>query len=159
MMTLAKNLTDAKFTDTTAQWNESYLYVVTAVDSNGESGLSNWAFVNKGKLTDLDLQINPDIILREMPDFVQLIKPPAPDNFNAQPDSGKVVLSWSQVEGATGYYVKRANTSDGAYETIGSVVSGTTFTDTAVENGRTYYYKVTAVNTLDFESKDSGSGG
>lgn len=155
LMILAKNLTDAKFTDPTAQWNESYLYVITAVDSNGESGLSNWAWVDKGKLTDLDLRINPDILIREIPESIQLIKPPAPDNFIAEPYSGKVVLSWSQVQGATGYYVKRGNASDGAYETIGSVVSGTTFTDTAVENGRTYYYKVTAVNNLDFESKDS----
>ncbi|MFB9275815.1 S-layer homology domain-containing protein [Cohnella cellulosilytica] len=155
LMTLAKNLTEAKFTDTTARWEESYLYVVTAVDSNGESGLSNWAWVDKGKLTELDLRINPDVLFREMPEALQLIKPPAPDNFIAEPYSGKVALSWSRVEGATGYYVKRANASDGAYVTIGSVASGTTFTDTAVENGRTYYYKVTAVNNLDFESKDS----
>ncbi|XID96153.1 S-layer homology domain-containing protein [Paenibacillaceae bacterium WGS1546] len=155
LMTLATNLPDAKFTDTTAKWEESYLYVVTAVDRSGESGFSNWAWVNKGKLTDLDVRINPDIILKEMPWAVQLIIPPAPDNFIAEPYSGKVVLSWSQVEGAAGYHVKRANASGGTYGTIGSPISDTTFTDTAVENGRTYYYKVTAVSNLGNESKDS----
>ncbi|TVY03125.1 S-layer homology domain-containing protein [Cohnella terricola] len=153
LMTLASNLPDAAFTDTTANFNETYLYVVTAVDRYGESGISNWAWVNKGSTTDL--QINPDII-KEIPWAVQLVIPSAPDNFIAEPYSGKVVLSWSQVEGATGYRVKRANVSDGTYETIGSPVNDTTtFTDTAVENGRTYYYKVTAMNNLGLESKDS----
>ncbi len=146
---IATNLSDPAFTDTTAKFDESYLYVVTAVDSYGESGISNFAFVDKG-----GLKLNPDI-LTEIPWAVQLVIPPAPGNFIAEPHSGEVVLSWSQVEGATGYHVKRANAADGTYATIGSSVSDTTFTDTAVENGRTYYYKVTAINNLGFESEDS----
>lgn len=150
---IATNLSDPAFTDTTAKFNESYLYVVTAVDRHGESGISNFAFVDKGSLTDL--QINPDSIITEIPWAVQLVVPPAPDNFVAVPHSGEVVLSWSPVEGATSYQVKRAQAADGTYETIGPSVTDTTFTDTAVENGRTYYYKVTAANNLGFESKDS----
>ena len=155
-MTLATNLPGTpSSTRRLRSGMRSYLYVVTAVDRYGESGISNWAWVDKGKLTDFDVRINPDIIIKEMPWAVQLIIPPAPDNFIAEPYSGKVVLGWSQVEGATGYHVKRSNAFNGTYETIGSPVSDTTFTDTAVENGRTYYYKVTAVNNLGHESKDS----
>ncbi|WP_276353871.1 S-layer homology domain-containing protein [Cohnella caldifontis] len=149
---IATNLTDPAFTDTTAKFDESYLYVVTAVDRYGESGLSNFAFVAKGSLSDL--QINPDI-LTEIPWAVEMVIPPAPDHFIAEAHSGEVVLRWSPVEGATSYHVKRANAADGTYETIDSSASGTTFTDSAVENGRTYYYKVTAINNLGLESKDS----
>jgi hypothetical protein len=44
------------------------------------------------------------------------------------------------------YNVLRSTTS-GAETTLSTGVSGTSFTDTTVSNGTTYYYKVTAVNS------------
>ncbi|HEX2925675.1 MAG TPA: cohesin domain-containing protein [Ruminiclostridium sp.] len=60
----------------------------------------------------------------------------------------KVNLSWTAVEGATGYNVKRSTTAGGPYETIANNITGTTYTDTNVNDGTTYYYVVTAVNDL-----------
>jgi autotransporter-associated beta strand protein len=58
----------------------------------------------------------------------------------------KNILEWDAIQNFS-YNVKRSTTSGGAYTTIGTVTS-TTFTDTNVSNGSTYYYVVSAVNTL-----------
>src|SRR5262249_7636839 len=47
---------------------------------------------------------------------------------------------------ATGYRVKRATTSGGPYGTVATPTS-TSYTDTPVTNGLTYYYVVSAVNS------------
>ncbi|RAV11487.1 S-layer homology domain-containing protein [Paenibacillus contaminans] len=150
--TIATQVTGTTFTDTTASYLKSYLYVVTAVDKYGESGLSNWAWVDKG-INDLEIRVIDPEILKQGP-IAQLIIPPAPDNFIAESQSGKVILSWNKDDNVTSYNVKRSHASEGTYATISSTDSDT-FTDTTVENGKTYYYKVTAVNNIGIESKDS----
>jgi len=67
-------------------------------------------------------------------------------NLTATGGNAKVDLSWSAVTDATGYNVKRSTTPGGPYTTIATGVTGTTYTDTTVTNGTTYYYVVTAVN-------------
>lgn len=77
----------------------------------------------------------------------------APTNLTATAGDAKVTLSWTAVSGATGYNVKRATTAGGPY-TIASNVSGTSYVDTTVTNGTTYFYVVTAI-TPDGESANS----
>lgn len=55
-----------------------------------------------------------------------------------------IVVSWNQVEGVTGYIVKRAASSGGTYEEIAKV-SGTSYTDTERSRTTTYFYKVVGV--------------
>jgi len=53
-----------------------------------------------------------------------------------------LTLTWSPPSGPfTGYYVYRSTTSGGPYAQVGST-SNTTFTDTGLSNGTTYYYVV-----------------
>ena len=66
-------------------------------------------------------------------------------NLKAIAGNSKVDLSWNEVTGATGYTVKRSLTAGGPYTTIAAGVTGTTYTDTDVTNGATYYYVVTAI--------------
>jgi hypothetical protein len=82
------------------------------------------------------------------------------DNFNlgpgglaATPGNSNVALQWNAFPGATSYNVKRATTSGGPYTLIGNV-TGTTFTDTNLINGSTYYYVVSTVSSGG-ESTDS----
>ncbi len=78
----------------------------------------------------------------------------APTSLTAAADDSQVTLSWIAVDGATSYTVKRSTTSGGTYTTIASNVTGTSYVDTSVTNGTTYYYVVTAVNA-DGESNNS----
>jgi|GEM_PF-1504607 len=66
-------------------------------------------------------------------------------HLKATAGNSKVDLSWNAVKGATSYTVKRSITAGGPYTTIATGVTGTTYTDTGVTNGTTYYYVVTEV--------------
>lgn len=70
-----------------------------------------------------------------------------PTNLNITVEDSKANLFWTAVTDATGYNIKRSNTSGGPYTTIASNVSTTTYSDTTATNGITYYYIVTAVDT------------
>ncbi|MDD5140945.1 MAG: carbohydrate-binding protein [Verrucomicrobiales bacterium] len=78
--------------------------------------------------------------------FTSLL-PAAPAGLAATASSAQVALNWSGVSGAISYNIKRAATSGGNYTTIATGVSGTNYTDTAITNGTTVYYIVTAINT------------
>ncbi|MFA9466784.1 MAG: hypothetical protein ACERKN_21195 [Velocimicrobium sp.] len=78
-----------------------------------------------------------------------------PLNLIVSSGNAKVDLSWDLVEDVESYNIKRSTTNDGPYTTISSVSgSVTSFTDKNVENGKTYYYVVSAVK-LGTESKNS----
>jgi hypothetical protein len=57
----------------------------------------------------------------------------------------QVSLSWTAVSGATGYIVLRSTSSTGSFMQI-ATPTATTYTDTSVTGGTTYYYEVEAVN-------------
>jgi hypothetical protein len=69
-----------------------------------------------------------------------------------------VRITWDPVPGASRYEVHRATSRDGTYELIGETTT-TTYDDTAVTVGTTYWYKVRAWNALGygpFSDPDSG---
>jgi len=61
--------------------------------------------------------------------------------------TGKVTLSWNAVAGATSYSLYRTAKS-GSEPATPSVtgITGTSYTDTGLNDGTTYYYRVVAVN-------------
>ena len=71
--------------------------------------------------------------------------PGAPASVTAVAGDGKVSLSWGNVTGASGYTLYR-DTNSGVHPTNGTAtqISSTIYDDTAVTNGVTYYYVVTA---------------
>jgi hypothetical protein len=54
-------------------------------------------------------------------------------------------LNWTAPISATSYNIKRGTTPGGPYSTI-ATVSSTTFNDTTVSDGTTYYYVVSGIN-------------
>ena len=72
--------------------------------------------------------------------------PGAPTILTVTTNYGQATLTWTPVVGATNYYVKRSPSPGGPY-TIKTSTTGTTYTDTTVIDGSTYYYVVSAVNT------------
>lgn len=72
----------------------------------------------------------------------------------------QVALSWSASSSTdvVGYYVYRASAPAGPFTRINSAPSATTsFTDSSVSAGQTYYYQVTAMNTASVESSPSSA--
>ncbi|MDR3456240.1 MAG: fibronectin type III domain-containing protein [Verrucomicrobiae bacterium] len=79
----------------------------------------------------------------------QLLTPAAPANLSAATaSSSQINLSWSASTGANSYNVKRSTISGGPYTTVGTGVAATNYMDTGLGSGTTYYYVVTAVNTV-----------
>lgn len=76
------------------------------------------------------------------------VVPAAPASVTADAGNAKVTLTWNASQGAVSYTVKRSSSANGTYTEIASNVTGTAYTDTSVANGTTYYYVVTAVNTV-----------
>jgi hypothetical protein len=72
--------------------------------------------------------------------------PAAPTGLSATTGNGQVALSWTASSGATSYNVKRSTTSGGPYTTVASPTT-TSYVNTGLANGTTYYYVVSAVNT------------
>lgn len=72
--------------------------------------------------------------------------PSAPTGLSATAASTQVSLSWSAVNGASSYRVKRATTSGGPYTTVQSNLTTTNFINTGLTNGTTYYFVVSALN-------------
>jgi fibronectin-binding autotransporter adhesin len=71
--------------------------------------------------------------------------PAAPSDLIAAPGDGQVLLSWTASSDAASYAVLRSTTSGSGYAEITNVAT-TSYTDTGVENGTTYFYVVRALN-------------
>jgi GH25 family lysozyme M1 (1,4-beta-N-acetylmuramidase)/fibronectin type 3 domain-containing protein len=62
--------------------------------------------------------------------------------------NNSLIVSWSAVEDADSYAVYRRASSESSYKAVKKVSGSTTWTDTTVEAGTKYYYKVSAGKTL-----------
>jgi subtilase family serine protease len=72
--------------------------------------------------------------------------PAAPTGLTATAGNGQVSLTWNASVGATSYNVYSSTTNGGPYTEITSVAT-TSYTNTGLTNGTTYYYVVTAVSS------------
>ena len=59
--------------------------------------------------------------------------------------SGKPMLTWNAVEGATSYRIYRSTSRGSGYSLLGTVTA-TSYTNTGAKAGTTYYYRVKACN-------------
>jgi 6-phosphogluconolactonase len=127
--------TNLTFTDGTVQNGTTYYYATTAVDASGHEGAYSTL----------------------VPAMVP-VPPQAPTNLMAtpgSPGSGAVTLAWTaSATNSVSYNVYRSTTS-GAYTSankIASGVSATSYPDSGLTSGTTYYYVVTAVDAGGNES-------
>src|SRR2546421_362491 len=119
------------YTDTTVTNGVTYYYQVSAVNNVGEGPRSNEASATP---------------------TAPATPPSAPQGLSASPGDATVTLTWSAPSSnggspITNYRIYRATTSGG--ETLKATIGNAlTYTDTAVTNGVTYYYQVSAVNNV-----------
>ncbi|HEY6182773.1 MAG TPA: fibronectin type III domain-containing protein, partial [Terriglobales bacterium] len=73
------------------------------------------------------------------------VAPGTPTRLAAVAGDTQVSLTWTAVSGATSYHVKRSTTTGNGYTQV-SAPTGTSFTDTGLTDGTTYFYVVSAMN-------------
>jgi endo-1,4-beta-D-glucanase Y/fibronectin type 3 domain-containing protein len=124
--TVVTNHTTTSFTNTSLTNGTTYFFVVRAVNAAGTSGNSAQASATPTAGTI----------------------PPAPTNLVATPGNQQVALTWNASTGATSYTVLRATVSGGPYTSVQTGITTTSFTNTSLTNGTTYFYVVRAVNAF-----------
>lgn len=78
---------------------------------------------------------------------VSLYVPAAPTGLTATAISaGQINLAWTASSGANSYNVKRSTSPSGSYAIIAQGITSTSYSDTSVNAGTTYYYVASAVN-------------
>ncbi len=115
---MATSFPDSGLTDGTA-----YFYEVTSVGTAGEGAKSS------------EVTVTPHVL-----------PPPAPTNLSATPGDTIATLQWTAAPGATSYNIYRG-TSTGQETLLHSGVMATSFPDSGLTDGTTYYYEVTAVDS------------
>ncbi len=121
--------TSPGFVDSGLTNGTTYFYVVSAVNSAGESPNS------------VEASATP-----VAPSQTPTQAPPVPTGLVATSGNAQVALAWSVSNGATSYHLKRSTTSGGPYTQIAALAT-TAFTDTGRTNGTTYLYVVSALNS------------
>jgi autotransporter-associated beta strand protein len=125
--TYVQNITPTTYYDTGLNVASTYYYQVCAVNAAGVSTNST---------------------------AIVVPPPTAPISLSAFPGNAQVVLSWPAVPGVTGYYLFSGTESGNETNVVLSNYPGTSYTNTGLINGTTYYYVVTSTNSTG-ESPDS----
>ncbi len=115
------------FDDATAANGATYYYVVTANNAAGESAAS----ASSPAATP----------------SVPVTVPPAPTAVNAVAGNALVTVTWTAAPSASSYNVYRS-TSQGSQGSLVGSSATSSYSDTTVVNGTTYYYVVTATNAV-----------
>ncbi len=120
----ASAVAQTSWVDTAVTNGTTYWYEVTASNAAGESA--------------------PTEAVSATP---QLSAPVAPTGLVASATASAVALSWDGVAGASGYFVYRGPTQTGSFTRLtATAIATTSYTDTSVTAGNTYWYRVSASN-------------
>jgi hypothetical protein len=71
--------------------------------------------------------------------------------------AGQIAVNWTAASGAATYTVKRATSAAGPFAVHQSGVTGTSYNDTAITAGTTYYYVVSAISGTGVEGATSAA--
>ena len=121
--------------------NETYLQTIQRLYNGGDSISKLSGKVKTGKRLNLYKPLQSGVL-----------SAPAGVTASRGTYADRVVVSWNSVNGATHYHVYRSTSSTGSKSSIGSWQTSTSYTDSSVTPGTTYYYWVTAAKS------SSGSG-
>jgi autotransporter-associated beta strand protein len=113
------SVTETTYFDSPLNPGTTYYYSVTAVNA---AGISSNALLTGGTV------------------------PNPPASLSATPADSQVTLSWPAVSGATSYVIERGNSPGNESTIVVSGYTGTTYTNTGLADGTTYYYVVAATD-------------
>ena len=115
--------TSTSYVNTGAAVGKTYYYKVRALNVDGAAGAYSSTVSGAAKA----------------------VAPAAPTVTMTHSDSGKPKLTWSAVSGAASYRVYRSESRGTGYSLLGTTTS-TSYVNTGAAVGKTYYYRVKAVN-------------
>lgn len=122
---VASNVSTTQYLDTTALNGQTYFYAIAAINSYGESNIS-------------------------LEQRVLIANTPLPPTVNAVGNDSEIILTWSDADGRgfpiLGYRIYRS--LDQSSFSLIAETNETMFIDRDVQNGRTYYYYVSALNEV-----------
>ena len=116
--------TSTSYVNTGAAVGKTYYYKVRALNVDGAAGAYSSTVSGAAKA----------------------VAPAAPTVTMTYSDGGKPKLTWSAVSGATSYRVYRSESRGTGYSLLGTTTS-TSYVNTGAAAGKTYYYRVKAVNS------------
>ena len=122
--TLLGTTTSTSYVNTGAAVGTTYYYKVRALNVDGAAGAYSSTVSGAAKA----------------------VAPAAPTVTMTYSDSGKPKLTWSAVSGAASYRVYRSESRGTGYSLLGTTTS-TSYVNTGAAAGKTYYYRVKAVNS------------
>lgn len=140
---------------------------LTSFDVFKEAGGTNKAIVREFPVTVSDGRLSVDFIAQVENAKASAIEilpvaridsevPAAPTGFAATASHAGIALDWADnagADGVAGYNVYRSATEGGAFaKRNGAPLAGSTYNDVSVDTGKTYYYRVTAVDQTGNES-------
>ena len=96
------------------------------------------------QLARRDKVATPTRLPLHLPEEPQPALPAAPTSLSATAGNQQVSLSWTASSGATSYNVMRGSANGGPYTQLAAATT-TSYVDTGLTNGTTYYYVVVAV--------------
>ena len=116
--------TSTSYVNTGAAVGTTYYYKVRALNVDGAAGAYSSTVSGAAKA----------------------VAPAAPTVTMTYSDGGKPKLTWSAVSGAASYRVYRSESRGTGYSLLGTTTS-TSYVNTGAAAGKTYYYRVKAVNS------------
>ena len=122
--TLLGTTTSTNYVNTGAAVGKTYYYKVRALNVDGAAGAYSSTVSGAAKA----------------------VAPAAPTVTMTYSDGGKPKLTWSAVSGAASYRVYRSESRGTGYSLLGTTTS-TSYVNTGAAVGKTYYYRVKAVNS------------
>jgi autotransporter-associated beta strand protein len=118
--TFLQSITETTYTDYGLSSSATYYYHVTAMNAAGVSTAAS-----------------------DSANGLQV----APTSLSATATNAQVTLTWSATTGATSYTLLRGTSSGGETTTVITGYANTSYTNTGLINGTTYYYVVTATGS------------
>ena len=133
---LVPTLNPTNATNKNVKWTSNNSSVITVDNLGNINAVSAGAAVITVKTEEQGFEATCIVTVVQVPGV--------PTHLLATPvNYDRIKISWSEVSGATGYQVYRADSVSGIYTSIATIKSKE-FTDSGLKTGTTYYYKVRA---------------
>ena len=138
---------------TLKNWNKEFSYSYTLF-TKGSFASSNTNIATMDRITGKITAVRAGVVKLyarvstesdRLMGYWQVIRPEKVTGFVATAKVHSVSMKWNSIVGANGYEIYRATSASGTYTRVGTVTGTTTsFSQTGLNTGATYYYKVRA---------------